>query len=258
MKDTQSRKEHRVVLPDERITREKDFHNRTYESHSRKPLAVLYDRSSPVRKRYENLLLKYCIGKKILEYGCGLGSYGFFLASRGSTVTGIDISEYAILEARRQAQAENIMIDFRVMNAEFLELPDESFDVICGTGILHHLNLERALLEIRRVLTSNGKAVFIEPLGHNPVINIFRKLTPSLRSRDEHPLRMSDLETISTAFPHHTFEFYDLLALAWLPFHKIKTLHAVSEMLARVDHKLFAVIPFSRRFSWQVLILLEK
>ena len=247
-----------MALTDERIKREKDFHNRTYESRVRKPLAILYDSSSPIRQRYEKLLLKECEGKRVLEYGCGLGSYGFFLASRGSLVTGIDISEYAILEAQKQAQVDNVGIDFRVMNAEFLELPDESFDVICGTGILHHLNLERAILEIRRVLTSNGKAVFVEPLGHNPIINIFRKLTPSLRSRDEHPLRMSDLETISTAFPHHTFEFYDLLALAWLPFHKIRTLRAVSEMLARVDHKLFALIPFSRKFSWQALILLEK
>jgi ubiquinone/menaquinone biosynthesis C-methylase UbiE len=64
------------------------------------------------------------------------------------------------------------------MNAEATTFPDNSFDLICGSSILHHLNLDKACAEIRRILRPDGGAVFIEPLGHNPLINMFRKLTP--------------------------------------------------------------------------------
>ena len=49
------------------------------------------------------------------------------------------------------------------------------FDIIYGTGILHHLNLKACLDEIERILKPGGKFVFIEPLGTNPVINLYRK-----------------------------------------------------------------------------------
>jgi ubiquinone/menaquinone biosynthesis C-methylase UbiE len=187
-----------------------------------------------------------------------MGSYGFLLAKNGARVTGIDISDFAIQEARKKAQTDIVDISFRVMDAESLELPESSIDLICGTGILHHLSLERALPQIERVLAPNGKAYFIEPLGHNPVINFYRRLTPSLRSRDEHPLNAGDLGVIGTLFHRHSFEFYDLLTLFFLPFHKFRIFRPAHEFLTKLDHATFAVIPFLRKYSWQVLIILEK
>lgn len=229
-----------------------------YQFHARHSLSGFYTRSSTVRRRYEAFLLKHCIGKQILEYGCGLGSYGFFLASHGAKVTGIDISEVAINEAWKQAETENVEINFQVMNAESLKLPNDSFDVICGTGILHHLNLQKAVREIRRVLKPDGKAIFIEPLGHNPLINLFRTLTPRMRSRDEHPLTMADLKMLGEEFPRHTFEFYYLIALTALPFHGMKSFTKLANTLDWIDQKAFTIFPFLKKFSWQVLLLLEK
>ena len=48
---------------------------------------------------------------------------------------------------------------------EALDLPEASFDLVCGSGILHHLALERAYGEVARVLAPTGSAVFSEPLG---------------------------------------------------------------------------------------------
>ena len=71
---------------------------------------------------------------------------------------------------------------------------DDSFDLVCGSGILHHLDLPAAMRELARVLRPSGRAVFMEPLGHNPAINAFRNRTPELRTPDEHPLLGKDLK----------------------------------------------------------------
>jgi ubiquinone/menaquinone biosynthesis C-methylase UbiE len=75
---------------------------------------------------------------------------------------------------------------FDVMNAEELEFEDAAFDVIFGSGIIHHLDVPRAYSELARVLAPGGSAVFVEPLGHNPLIRVFRNRTPELRTPDEH------------------------------------------------------------------------
>ena len=62
---------------------------------------------------------------------------------------------------------------YLAMNPEHLDFGDGAFDVVCGTGILHRLDLGRALAEVARVLRPSGSAVFVEPLGCSP-----------LRSRD--------------------------------------------------------------------------
>jgi hypothetical protein len=48
-------------------------------------------------------------------------------------------------------------------------------------------DLSLACSEIARVLRPGGPAIFVEPLGHNPLINAYRKRTPALRTVDEHP-----------------------------------------------------------------------
>src|ERR1051326_2271182 len=197
----------------DRLEREKKFHDEVYESDARSNLAGLYAASSPIRRRFESSILESCSGKRILEYGCGMGSYGFLLASRGAVVTGIDISEFAVNTAKQRAEQEGIQIDFRVMDAEKLTFEDRSFDLICGTGILHHLNIERAAAEIRRTLKPSGKAIFIEPLGHNPFVNLFRRLTPGMRSTDEHPMTVADLKYLQKEFRFATIVHYYLLSL---------------------------------------------
>ncbi len=136
-----------------------------------------------------------CRGKDVLEYGCGRGGAAFAITSTCRNVVGIDISQVAIARARELAVQEKVSAraTFQVMNAECLEFEDESFDLVCGTGILHHLDLPKAFSEIARVLGKRGTAIFIEPMGHNPAIRLFRRLTPRLRTPDEHPLLMDDL-----------------------------------------------------------------
>jgi hypothetical protein len=48
-----------------------------------------------------------------------------------------------------------------------------------------------------KILQPKGKAIFIEPLGHNFLINLYRRLTPNIRSADEHPLLAKDLKIMA-------------------------------------------------------------
>lgn len=138
-----------------------------------------------------NFLKTNAEGKSVLEYGCGTGSLiNLSLGARAKKTTGIDISEVVIGQAKQKYEKEVATgkVSFQVMDAEALEFSDSTFDLICGKSILHHLDLQKCYTEISRVLKSEGKAIFLEPLGHNPIINLYRKVTPKLRTVDEHPL----------------------------------------------------------------------
>lgn len=60
-------------------------------------------------------------------------------------------------------------------------------DYAFGNGVLHHLDLERFAANFSRTLAPGGFGRFIEPAQGNLLIRTFRKLTPKLRTPDEHP-----------------------------------------------------------------------
>jgi SAM-dependent methyltransferase len=143
------------------------------------------------------------------------------------------------------------------MNAESLDFTDDSFDVVCGTGILHHLDIGRAMSEVARILHKDGRAVFIEPLGHNFFINAYRRLTPRFRTEDEHPLLIKDLKMLSTYFGHVDIAYYYFFSILIIPFRNWKLFTLLSSMAEGLDRLIFRV-PFMRRFAWQVLIELDQ
>ena len=135
-------------------------------------------------------------GKRVLDYGCGRGRLSLNILSRGAHVCGIDISPVYISEAI-QTIAQNGYPDnrysLRVMDAHTLEYENSTFDFVFGEGILHHLNIWVALSEIHRVLKIGGRVIILEPLADNPLLRLFRLLTPHARTADERPLSKKDL-----------------------------------------------------------------
>ena len=79
------------------------------------------------------------------------------------------------------------------MDAHDLQFDEGTFDLVIGNGILHHLDLDVSTNEILRVLKPNGRAVFLEPLSANPLLMVFRWLTPKARTEDESPLSRNEL-----------------------------------------------------------------
>lgn len=242
-----------------RLEREREFHDRVFADETRAPVRRFYTVTDSMRAWYADELAARAEGSHVLEYGCGPGSQAYHLARHGARVTGIDLSPVAIEMAREKGEDEGVAdtLDFRVMDAEHLDFRDATFDVVCGSGILHHLDLERAYSELARVLRPGGVGVFIEPLGHNPVINRYRSRTPAMRTVDEHPLLMADLEQARRSFGEVDSRYFALTTLAAVPLRDAKAFPRIVGLLDGVDRALFATVPPLRRHAWMVGLLLR-
>jgi ubiquinone/menaquinone biosynthesis C-methylase UbiE len=242
----------------ERALREREFHNQVFSDTSREATDKYYSVTRSSRAIYKDLIRDGCAGKRALEYGCGPGGAAFELAHMGAQVTAIDISDVAIAQALESASRQGLTtIDFRQMNAEKMEFPDASFDLVFGLGILHHLDLKEALAELSRTLRKDGKAVFLEPLGHNPLIRLYRWLTPQMRSADEHPLLMSDFALMRRYFGGVEMRPYHMSSLAAVPLRRTRGFEPALAVLEKLDTALFRVLPFVGRYAWMVLIVLS-
>jgi SAM-dependent methyltransferase len=76
---------------------------------------------------------------RILEIGCGIWRLSDYFTSFGCKYCGIDINEQAIAEAKKK---ENSKKTFYVKNAEQMDFPEGSFDIILSQGTLACMNLE--------------------------------------------------------------------------------------------------------------------
>ena len=241
---------------DGRIEREQEFHDHCYAKGARERASKFYAAARSAREHYRALVKRYAGDGDVLEYGCGRGGAAWYLGDVARSVTGIDISEVAIAAATERIPESpgGATIRFERMDAEALTFPDDSFDLVCGSGILHHLDTGVVPAEVARVLRPGGHAVFLEPLGHNPLINLYRRLSPSMRTVDEHPLKMSDLEVIGEGFGVARHRFFALVALAVVPFRKRPWFGSLQQRAAHIDERLFARFPRLRKQAWIVVI----
>lgn len=230
-----------------------------FELDAREPAGRFYSVAGGCRDLYKEYLLADCHGKEVLEYGCGKGSSAFALAERGARVVGIDISEVGISMAREQAEQRGLPgIDFVAMDAEATAFADDTYDIVCGTGILHHLRTAPALKELARIMRPDGEAVFVEPMGYNPAINLYRKLTPGLRTSDEHPLLKRDFASMEENFAETRYAFFNLFSLLSVPFRDRGVFPSLVGLLTALDKGLFARVPPLRWLAWQVMIVLKE
>ena len=156
-------------------------------------------------------------GQRVLDYGCGRGERSLTALGHGARVDGLDISPVYIEEATRAAREAGHAADqfsFVVGDAHALPYDDATFDLVIGEGIVHHLDIETALAEVHRVLKPGGRAMFLEPLLDNPLLKLFRRLTPSARTEDELPLSARNLRLIAESGRWHVESTYSGLVAA--------------------------------------------
>jgi len=243
----------------DRIEREKEYHNVAFSEGIRKSADKYYTIHKISFQHLSEQLKLNSKGKDVLEYGCGPGSLSILLSKYAKTVVSIDISDFAINNAKLLAEKNLIRnVQFLEMNAEQLNFEDESFDMIFGNAIIHHLNLEKSFTEINRVLKPGGKAFFYEPLGHNFFINLYRKLTPRMRTIDEHPLLSKDISFFKKYFNTVEFQYYHLTTILAVPFRNMRFYEHLLIFLNKIDIFLFKRFPFCRRYAWYCLIEIIK
>lgn len=245
---------------DSRLQREASFHDVRFAEDTRAATDRFYTVTAASFSHYRERVLDGVGGLEVLEYGCGTGAAAYDVAARGGRATGIDISPVAIDMARAHAREKGLEAGarFEVMNAEALAFPDGSFDRICGSGILHHLDLDRAYPEIARVLRPGGYGVFLEPLGHNPLINWYRRRTPGMRTEDEHPLMRADLAQARRHFRQVDARCFHLAALAAVPFRGTPLMRPMLAALSGLDRILLARGSPFRYQAWMVVMELRR
>lgn len=212
-------------------------------------------------RRYRSTLNEVA-GKHVLVVGCSEGGVTP-LARRGATVIGIDIADQAIanLNASIAEEGWQDVATAKVMNAEALDVPDDSLDIICCSGVLHHLNVEKAAASWARALKPDGRVTMIEPMAYNPLIAAYRLATPSMRTDDEHPLTPKDIDVLRQHFGDVDVEGFvltSLLSVTWAYLPDLLKLRSRSlKLLEPLDQALMSKFPALAYLAWTAVIQLR-
>jgi ubiquinone/menaquinone biosynthesis C-methylase UbiE len=233
-----------------------NMHPRRLEDHR---TVTAYSQSRPwlhfVFSRFGDLR-----GKDILEVGCGTGDFAIFLARSGANVTAIDVSPEGIEMARERARRNGLerQINAQVVPIERLAFDDERFDFVFGASTIHHVDIPLAGKEVCRVLKRHGSAGFVEPLGHNVVLEFARKYLPYPGKlphwgTTHKSLKVSDVEPFRAYFPHVSCEMFQLFSMLERPL-RLRKLGA----LRVLDDVLLRGVPFLKRYCRWIAIYVQK
>tara|TARA_B100000575_G_scaffold292222_1_gene300052 strand:- start:882 stop:1622 length:741 start_codon:yes stop_codon:yes gene_type:complete len=245
-----------MKLTDDNI-REREFHNKLQSESKGRFENIFYKAILNAWEDFYDFLRLNVKNSEVLDYGCGVGPViEKVLKFNPKKLTGIDISDVSVLKAKEKFQKSDYEVEFFVDNCEKTKFKDNKFDLVYGLGILHHLKISNCVDEISRILKPNGAIVFIEPLGTNPLINLYRFVTPGSRSKDEHPLITKDFDLIKSKFKSLDLKYYGFLTLIFFPFYKSQN-SGIFKILVKLDQLLFKLKIF-RIFAWSVLIKAKK
>ncbi|HEY6192871.1 MAG TPA: class I SAM-dependent methyltransferase [Bacteroidota bacterium] len=157
-------------------------------------------------------------GKRVLDIGVGTGEQSLFFASKGAEVHGIEVSKGLVDFADAKAIELGLKghCFFYQRPIERSEFPDEFFDLVVAREVLHHVELEKALPEILRILKPGGKFVSRDPLRSNIFVNAYRWVARSTRSQDETPLSKKEIDFVCKHFKASQVRTFYLTSL--IPF----------------------------------------
>lgn len=195
-------------------------------------------------------------GKTILDLGSGIGEDTQFLLKRGALIISLDSSEKCLLFS----QKANHNLHIRADATDLSFFKKKSFDIVFGREVLHHINTDKCLLEVRRILKNNGFAIFQEPLKYNPLIAMYRILKKNERV-PQHPFSPGKLRSIAKKYFRdvETKYLYTLLPL----FYIIKVfVPQKSKMASTLYNALFSEIDvlisnFFSLFAWEEIITMS-
>jgi SAM-dependent methyltransferase len=205
-------------------------------------------------------------GKTVLDFGwAGDGIRARQLVERGATkVVGFDLwwNESDVERVTKLAREAGIeeRVEFLLADPYVTGFADDSFDIVVGHYILSHLDLERVLPEIRRILKPGGRAVFVETLAHNPFLRLGRLLTRRVESEPGQPLTAADWELCSRYFADFEHEERELTTIPLMPLNLLLP-GGAQKRLARfawgLDEFLMKRFPSLRKYARLTFLILK-
>jgi len=210
--------------------------------------------------------------RKILIVACGTGEQVVRACREAEEVTAIDISPNAIANARAIVEHHGYKANYVVGDAGRSGIAEESFDVIWGSAVLHHLMHEEVASEFARILKPGGVVYMLsEPTFFNPLLKISYELAFGkgragrrkrflifTRSGDEFekPIEKNDLEVWRrdfdiTARPRG-FMFLEKVG------HALSHNPAICRLFTRMDRGLVKLFPSLKKYGYEYDFIFEK
>lgn len=203
---------------------------------------------------------EHCFGKDVFELACGNGGYAYRISEVSKSCTAADIAPLSIEQAKEKASGnlKHESIKFLVLDCENTGLPSDSFDVVCEGGALHHMDINVVFKEVARVLRPGGQFLCVEALRHNPIIQLYRKITPHLRTEWEakHILGRKEIMSGTSFFEQIDVHFFNLTTILAVPFRNTSVFHPLLTVLESLDSVL-SRIPIFRWMFWQSVFILR-
>jgi GT2 family glycosyltransferase/SAM-dependent methyltransferase len=110
-------------------------------------------------------------GLRVLDIACGTGYGTAILGTAAASVTGVDISQGSVIEARRRYGNKNVQ--YVVGDCYDLPFDDDSFDVVVANEMIEHVENHDGLInEVKRVLRAGGRFLISTP--NKPVYNRYK------------------------------------------------------------------------------------
>ena len=114
--------------------------------------------SNPVHLGDKLLNRSKVAGKRVLEIGCGMGTWTQTFAEWGCDVTAIDLTPYAVEMTGKRLELAGLKAKVLEMDAGDMRASAEEFDFIWSWGVIHHSpHSEQIVKEIHRVLKRGGE-----------------------------------------------------------------------------------------------------
>jgi len=210
-------------------------------------------------------LRKHVTGKSFLDYSCGDGRHSedILKYSCPRLLVGLDISSESIKICNDKLGHINPKCKkyFFQGDCENTGFPDNSFDIILCSEMLHHLDLRCAFSELHRILVPGGRILCVEALGINPIIQWYRNKTPDLRTEFEthHILTPKAFKIAEDCgFRVEDVKYWHLFAIPAAFCYKHKFLFDILLTTGNALDSFFLKIPGFQKLAWQFTFILRK
>lgn len=267
------------AMQDEVLRKEQDFHDQWASTIDVDGIRVAdyFEACTAPENRFILRQLGDVRGQYLLDLGCGAGENSVYFAKLGARCVAADYSPGMVEVALKLAEANQVSVEGRTINAMAIDFPDNTFDIVYASNLLHHIPDPRLTLkEMHRVLKPGGKACFWDPLKHNPVINVYRRIATKVRTEDETPLDINLVNYIRSLYAKTSYDTFWLATLwIFLQFYLIEKVNPNQERywkkiiieqarlektylrLEKIDKGL-KKLPLAKRFAWNLAVVATK